>query len=74
METKERREAEVGSWPRNQTKPEVSRKSPELGAKEGRKARGRSLGKKQGCNWGNNEEKVQKKKKLGNEDRQHIGD
>lgn len=38
-----------------------------------REFRVESLGKKQGCKWGDNEE-VQKKKKLGNEDRLNIGD
>lgn len=39
-----------------------------------RQVRVSSLGKKQGCNWGNNEEKVQNKKNLGNADRLNIGD
>lgn len=29
---------------------------------------------KQGYSWGDNEEKVQKQKKMGNEDRLNIGD
>lgn len=39
-----------------------------------RQVRAGAPGKKQGCKWGDNEEKVQKKKKLGNEDRLNIGD